>query len=213
MKRLTTVALAGVLLTGGLAAVAQPTQAAPASTGAPQAAAVSEAAVTRAAGSTSTYYFLFDKNQSSPTKSKLYFMKSVPGKDKVIKSYRAGSGNGSKNECATMKGWLPNGSYKVLGHEKRKKGGARGINGYAIHVQDKLCKNGKTKRTELFIHSEMKSNGQQGPKQSGKDSPYRWDGAGDYYSYGCIKITPKDIQDLFRTADRYGWPKQLKVVN
>ncbi|MFD0395814.1 hypothetical protein ACFQ3Z_42240 [Streptomyces nogalater] len=86
MKRLTTAALTGVLLTGGLAAVAQPTQAAPAR----QAAAVSGTAVSQAAaGSTGKYYFLFDKNQSNPTKSKLYFMKSVPGKDKVIKSYRA----------------------------------------------------------------------------------------------------------------------------
>ncbi len=60
----------------------------------------------------------------------------MPGKDKVIKSYRAGSGNGSKDECAPMRGWLPNGSCKVLGHEKHKKGGRSGINGYAIHVQD-----------------------------------------------------------------------------
>ncbi|MEU7089990.1 invasion associated locus B family protein [Streptomyces achromogenes] len=210
MKRLTTAALTGILLTGGLAAVAQPTQAAPDR----QAAAVSGTAVSRAAaGSTGTYYFLFDKNQSDPTKSKLSYMKSVPGQDKVIKSYRAGSGNGSKDECAPMRGWLPNGSYKVLGHEKHKAGGKKGINGYAIHVQDKYCKDGRTKRTELFIHSEMKPDGEQGAKLPGQDNPYRWDGVRDYYSYACIKLTPNHIRDLFRTADRYGWPKQLKVVS
>ncbi|WP_330317623.1 hypothetical protein [Streptomyces platensis] len=62
-------------------------------------------------------------------------------KDTVLAKYRAGSGNGGrngKNECASMQGWLPNGSYRVLAHTKRHNGGSRGINGYAIHVQDKV---------------------------------------------------------------------------
>lgn len=196
MNRLKSVVLAGALMAGSYVVVAQPSQ----------------AATPTAAAASSAYYFHFDKNPKNPADSRLYLKKSVPGKDKVIRSYRAGSGQGSKDECASFRGWLPNGDYRVLRHERKKNGGKSGINGYAIHVEDKWCKGRKTKRTELFIHSEMLPNGKQGPKK-GKDSPYRWDGVIDYYSYGCIKITPSDIRDLFKAADRYGWPKKLKVTN
>ncbi|MEU8782105.1 hypothetical protein [Streptomyces sp. NPDC048637] len=198
---------AALALTGGLAA----TEAAPALAAHP---ASGQSARSAAAGGT---YLYFNKNQSNPGNSRLYLMKSVPNaKDKVLAKYRAGSGNGgrnAKNECASMQGWLPNGSYRVLDHTKRHNGGSRGINGYAIHVQDKVCRNGRTKRTELFVHSEMNVNGTQGARQPGRDNPYRWDGVRDYYSLGCIKLTPAHIMNLFSKAAQYGWPKKLKVVS
>ncbi|AWN27703.1 hypothetical protein [Streptomyces sp. NEAU-S7GS2] len=198
---------AALALTGGLAA----TEAAPALAAHP---ASGPSARPAAAGGT---YLYFNKNQSNPGNSRLYLMKSVPNaKDKVLAKYRAGSGNGgrnAKNECASMQGWLPNGSYRVLDHTKRHNGGSRGINGYAIHVQDKVCKNGRTKRTELFVHSEMNVNGTQGARKPGRDNPYRWDGVRDYYSLGCIKLTPAHIMNLFVKAGHYGWPKALKVVS
>ncbi|MGV9843828.1 hypothetical protein ACWDUB_17225 [Streptomyces fungicidicus] len=40
----------------------------------------------------------------------------------------------------------------------------------------------------------------------------RWDGTGDYYSNGCVKLKPADSKDLFAKAKRYGWPKTLYVV-
>ncbi|GAO09656.1 L,D-transpeptidase [Streptomyces lydicamycinicus] len=194
---------AALALTGGLAAA----EAAPALAAHP-------ASGQSAAGGT---YLYFNKNQSNPSNSRLYLMKSIPNaKDKVLAKYRAGSGNGgrnARNECASMQGWLPNGSYRVLAHTERHNGGARGINGYAIHVQDKVCKNGRTKRTELFVHSEMNVNGTQGARQPGRDNPYRWDGVRDYYSLGCIKLTPAHIKNLFSRAAHYGWPKRLKVVS
>ncbi|MGY5132488.1 hypothetical protein ACWGJW_08755 [Streptomyces nigrescens] len=198
---------AALALTGGLAA----TEAAPALAAHP---ASGPSARPAAAGGT---YLYFNKNQGNPSNSRLYLMKSVPNaKDKVLAKYRAGSGNGgrnAKNECASMQGWLPNGSYRVLNHTKRHNGGSRGINGYAIHVQNKVCKNGRTERTGLFVHSEMNVNGTQGARQPGRDNPYRWDGVRDYYSLGCIKLTPAHIMNLFAKAGHYGWPKALKVVS
>ncbi|MFF4954522.1 hypothetical protein ACWC2K_11305 [Streptomyces chattanoogensis] len=185
-------------LTGGLALTA---------------AAPAEAARPAASGGT---YLSFDKNWKNPSDSRLYLVKSIPNaKDKVLAKYRAGSGNGGRNgtnECAGLQGWLPNGTYRVLGHTTHKAGGAKGINGYAIQVQDKVCKNHHTKRTALFVHSEMKPDGTQGKRQPGRDNPYRWDGVNDYYSLGCIKLTPAHIKNLFAKAAHYGWPKRLEVV-
>ncbi|MFI0152662.1 hypothetical protein [Streptomyces lydicus] len=196
---------AALALTGGLAA----TEAAPALAAHP-----ASGQTAAAAGGT---YLYFDKNQSSPSNSVLYLKKSVAnGRDQVLAKYRAGSGNGGRNgrnECASMQGWLPNGSYRVLAHTTHHNGGARGINGYAIQVQDKVCRNGRTKRTELFVHSEMRPDGTQGARQPGRDNPYRWDGNNDYFSLGCIKLTPAHIKNLFAKAAHYGWPKKLTVVS
>lgn len=137
-----------------------------------------------------SYCLYFKKNTSDPINSKLWLMKSVTGaKDKVVAKYRAGSGNGSRNECATNKGRLPgtgtkNGKYKIEFHRTNFDGI---INGYVIKLSDKKCAKG-TKRTE------------------------RWDGTRDYYSNGCIKLKPSDIKDLFAKAKRYGRPKTLYVV-
>ena len=153
------------------------------------------------------YYLYFKKNSANPVNSRLYLMKSVPNAaDKAVASYRAGSGNGSTNPCATAKGWLPNGKYNVEFHRTNFDGI---INGYVIKVSDKRCRNNGasgTKRTELFVHSEMKPNGGQGRIES-----ERWDGTSDYYSNGCIKLKPADIKNLFGKAGRYGWPKTLTV--
>ncbi|MET4659649.1 MULTISPECIES: L,D-transpeptidase family protein [Streptomyces] len=157
----------------------------------------------------SSYYLYFKKNTSNPINSKLYLMKSVANaKDKVVAKYRAGSGNGSRDECAVSRGWLPgtttkNGRYDIEFHRTDFDGI---INGYVIKLSDKKCSKG-TKRTELFVHSEMKPNGKQGTIES-----ERWDGTGDYYSNGCVKLKPADIKDLFAKAKRYGWPKTLYVV-
>ncbi|MFE1171581.1 hypothetical protein [Streptomyces sp. NPDC058773] len=200
--------LAAVLaLAGGLAATA----AAPALAAQPASGKTTEAA---ASGGT---YLSFDKNQSDPGNSRLYLMKSVPdAKDTVLAKYRAGSGDGGpngKNECASSQGWLPNGTYRVLAHDAHYNGGDQGVNGKVIHVEDKLCENGRTTRAELFVHSEMWPEGSQASRQPGKDSPYRWEGSDDYRSLGCIKLSPADIDNLFSRAGRDGWPTKLKVVS
>ncbi|WP_254712213.1 L,D-transpeptidase [Streptomyces sp. TRM64462] len=158
------------------------------------------------------YYLKFDKNQSDPTKSRLYLMKKgSKGKaDTSVASWRAGSGNGSKNACASNAGWLPNGTYDIEFRSTSYNGSA--IKGYVIKLENKWCAGKKTQRTDLFIHSEMQKNGKQGPKK-GADSPWRWDGDRDYKSLGCIKLKPADIKNLFSTAGSKGWPKTLKVVS
>ncbi|MCX4657788.1 hypothetical protein [Streptomyces uncialis] len=113
-----------------------------------------------------SYYLKFDKG--TVTNSRLSLMRSVSGPDRVIKSYKAGSGT-STNTCAVGKGWLPNGKYRI---EFRRTDFDGLINGYVIKVTDKRCHNG-TKRTELFIHSEMKPNGGQGRIESEKHQPER----------------------------------------
>ncbi|MEU8680555.1 hypothetical protein [Streptomyces sp. NPDC048611] len=200
--------LAAVLaLAGGLTATA----AAPATAAPPAPGKTTEAA---AAGGT---YLSFNKNQSDPGNSRLSLMKSVPdARDTVLATYRAGSGDGGpdgKNECATSQGWLPNGTYQVLAHDAHYNGGDQGVNGKVIHVQDKVCENGRTTRAELFVHSEMWPEGSQADPQPGKDSPYRWEGTDDYRSLGCIKLSPADITHLFTQAGRHGWPTELKVVS
>ncbi|PCG82320.1 hypothetical protein CIB93_30575 [Streptomyces sp. WZ.A104] len=195
--RLAPAALAVVVLGGGVSvASVQPADAAP-----------SVAAKAKGKNKSPKTYLKFVKNKKSPTNSKLHLMQIRKGKDKSLVSWRAGSGNGSKDACKSNAGWLPNGSYKIEFRKKNFNGSA--IKGYVIKLTDKKCSKG-TKRTELFIHSEMKSNGKQGPKK-GKDSPWRWEGNHDYKSAGCIKLKPAHIKTLFNRATANGWPKTLKV--
>ncbi|MFJ7199949.1 MULTISPECIES: L,D-transpeptidase family protein [unclassified Streptomyces] len=190
-------ALAAVLV-GGLSATTAATA---------QARTETRATVQASARTTDAYYLRFDKG--SVTNSRLELVKRTPGRDKVIKTYKAGSGQ-VKNTCAVGKGWLPNAGaskpYAVQWHRKNFDGI---INGFVIKISDRTCHNG-TKRTELFIHSEMKPNGQQGTVES-----ERWTDSGpnDYYSNGCIKLNPTNIKDLFKRLDHVGWPKKLYVVD
>ncbi|WP_260334168.1 L,D-transpeptidase [Streptomyces beigongshangae] len=149
------------------------------------------------------HYLKFDK--SSNTNSSLALMKSVAGPDKVIKKYRAGSGV-TKNECTRLKGWLPTKSYTIKKWHTKYNGGL--IKGYAFHLNDTKCKDGRTPRTELFIHSEMTRNGGEGTSEA-----TRWDGTGDYKSAGCIKLKPADIKDLYKRGKALGFPKKLVVTN
>lgn len=70
------------------------------------------------------------------------------------------------------------------------------------------CARKSTPRTEMFIHSEMNRDGSQG-----KSEARRWDGAGDYKSNGCVKLSPSDITELFGLLNRIGWPTHLRVVS
>ncbi|MBQ0967455.1 peptidoglycan-binding protein [Streptomyces sp. RK23] len=157
------------------------------------------------------YSLEFSKNWKYPTYSKLSLVRD----GKVLKSWRAGSGMGSKDECASAKGWLPSGAYKVRAHFTNRDGDA--IDGYAIQLPDKTCrpkagtKQQRVTRTELFIHSEMTRNGGQGKDNPNRDDADRWESANDYRSLGCIKLTPTDIKDLFKRLDQARWPKNLTL--
>ncbi|MCX4987031.1 peptidoglycan-binding protein [Streptomyces sp. NBC_00572] len=155
------------------------------------------------------YSLQFSKNLKHPTYSKLSLVRD----GKVLKSWRAGSGMGSKDECASGKGWLPSGAYRVQGHFTNRDGDA--IDGYAIQLPDKACKpkagRKPVTRTQLFIHSEMNRYGGQGKDNPNRDDSDRWEGPNDYRSLGCIKLTPTDIKDLFKRLDQARWPKNLTL--
>ncbi|MDV9197039.1 L,D-transpeptidase [Streptomyces sp. Wh19] len=148
----------------------------------------------------------FVRNSADPQNSRLLVVRN----NKTQAVFRAGSGLGrnhakGRDECASAKGWLPAGTYTVGARQTRYNGNL--IKGYAIPLSNKTCKNGRTTRTELFIHSEMTRAGGQGSTES-----RRWDGVGDYKSAGCIKLAPEDIKKLFRNLGRGAAPKHLVVV-
>ncbi|MEV0694590.1 L,D-transpeptidase [Streptomyces sp. NPDC050388] len=172
---------------------------------APAAAAGGPAAVGAGSGAAEAAVattLVFDKNQGDPTKSKL----SVYQGKKLIAAYRAGSGTGVKDDCTRFKGWMPNGDWKIRSKTRTYNGSV--IKGYAVYLQDMRCSKKTATRTEMFIHSEMNSDGSQGRTEA-----RRWDGAGDYKSNGCVKLNPTDIKKMFRLLDRIGWPTHLRVVS
>ncbi|MFF8649187.1 peptidoglycan-binding protein [Streptomyces griseoluteus] len=140
------------------------------------------------------YMLKFTKNRNAPGNSKLALYRD----GRLVKSYRAGSGMGSTDECARNVGWLPSGTYKVLGHQTNRN---TKIKGYAIRLEDMPChtKRGKRgiTRGDLFIHSNMT-----------KDGESRW---GSYKSNGCIKLTPADIKNLFARLNQAHWPRNLTL--
>ncbi|HEY3479733.1 MAG TPA: hypothetical protein VGL02_12625 [Streptomyces sp.] len=165
-------------------------------------------AAPRAAAAGRNYTYLeFDKG-ASPTNSRLrfvYVQNTNPDhvRSWVVASWRAGSGDGSKNTCYRNHGWLPNGTYKILHYYAHHNGGAHGVNGISWQISDHKCWNG-TPRTELFVHSKMLPSGKQG------SGPYRW--TGSYVSNGCVKLSPTDIrslQSLWNSS--YPRPTQLYV--
>ncbi|WP_331450358.1 L,D-transpeptidase [Streptomyces prasinus] len=181
---------------------------APAAAGSPAAgspAAVGSAAVGSGSGAArmvAPTTLVFDKNQGNPARSKL----SVYQGKKLVAAYRAGSGIGVKDDCASSRGWMPNGNWKIKSRTRTYNGSV--IKGYAVYLQDMRCSRKTVTRTEMFIHSEMNRDGSQG-----RTEPRRWDGAGDYRSNGCVKLNPTDIKKMFRLLDRIGWPTHLRVVS
>ena len=150
----------------------------------------------------------FTRNATDPQSSRLTVLRD----NQPVASYRAGSGLGAshpkgRKECAKMKGWLPAGTYTVGTRHTRYNGTA--IKGYAIPLSDHTCEDGRTRRTELFIHSEMTRAG----GQAGRRGPegQRWDGPGDYKSNGCIKLAPEDIKKLFTVLGDGPAPSRLIV--
>ncbi|WP_418955265.1 L,D-transpeptidase family protein [Streptomyces tritici] len=187
----------------GLGALALVTTAVAAAPGG-QAAAPAERGRPAAAGVVTTLKFV--RNGSDPQNSRLYVVRG----GRSVAEFRAGSGLGKahangRKECKRGQGWLPRGTYKVGRAQTRYNGNV--IKGYAIPLSDKKCNDGRTPRTELFIHSEMTRDGGQGRTES-----RRWDGVGDYKSAGCIKLAPNDIKKLFRNLSRYPAPTRLTVV-
>lgn len=117
-------------------------------------------------------------------------------------SWRAGSGTGpqGKDACAKGRGWLPNGDYSFVQHDRRD---GNFIDGRVFQLDDKRCRNG-TVREALFIHSEQTvGNGQ--CRDTPGDQRCRWEVPrfNDYRSAGCIKMSPGDLAALTRRFHRH----------
>ncbi|MEU6369463.1 hypothetical protein ABZ876_27925 [Streptomyces sp. NPDC046931] len=197
---------AAAALSGGLMAV--PT--AQARSTALPAAERSTGHTTAAQAASGNYTYLEFKKGANPQNSRLYFVYvqgSNPDHPRIhtLGSWRAGSGNGSKDTCASNAGWLPNGTYSIKAFYPQHRGGPHGVNGIAWYVGDHKCHSGRW-RTDLFVHSEMLPNG-----SAGGSEPYRWDGDSDYKSNGCIKLKPSDIRALRNLQASYPNPHTLTV--
>ncbi|MEH6373993.1 L,D-transpeptidase [Streptomyces sp. KLMMK] len=150
------------------------------------------------------YSLAFTKNRNHPDHSTLALVHNgIP-----VKTWRAGSGLGVTDDCRSNKGWLPDGTYQVTGHQTHRDSK---IKGYAIQLSDKKCHPGPGKeavtRSALFIHSEMTKGGGRGSTES-----TRWDGDGDYRSNGCVKLHPDHIKDLFSRLENH-WPNLTLQVS
>jgi hypothetical protein len=120
----------------------------------------------------------------------------------VRKEWRAGAGyfRGSTDACAKNLGWLPDGSYRPTLFRDYH---GNLIKGRAIYLGQKRCANG-TMRTDLFIHSEQGAGSRQCADRRG-DQVCRWEypKINDYRSYGCVKLSPGDLHELYDAWRRY----------
>lgn len=151
----------------------------------------------------------FEKNRDgSPFRSRVVWRSwtragaSAPWKLAEEASWRAGSGTGprAKDSCAKGEGWLPNGVYGFVQHDRRD---GTYIDGRVFQLEDKSCRNG-TRREMLFIHSEQTVDSGQCADLPG-DQRCRWEVPrwNDYRSAGCIKMAPADLAALTRRFHRY----------
>ena len=113
-------------------------------------------------------------------------------------TWRAGSGfrRRSTDACRRGDGWLPNGRY----HPRLFKDyDGSLIKGRAIYLGDMPCHNG-TLRRDLFIHTEQGPGSRQCKNRRG-DQLCRWEypQINDYQSHGCIKLSPHDLKQLYRS--------------
>jgi hypothetical protein len=143
-------------------------------------------------------YFEFDKGSNAPM-GVLHFWVFDGLTDALIlhKQWTAGSGSGSTDECYKDHGWLPNGYYSVKAWHKT----SGVILGDIFQLSDKACPSG-TVRTLLFIHTEQTASNTQCADASG-DQSCRWEGSSDYYSDGCIKLSPTDLHSAYAAFTGY----------
>jgi hypothetical protein len=119
------------------------------------------------------------------------------------RSWRAGSGLGGargKDPCAHNVGWLPNGSYRAKQVDDY---GGNVIKGRVFNLGQHACGRG-TVRHNLFIHTETGAGNKQCRNTKGDQAcRWEWPAINDYRSYGCIKMSPRDLAALTRAYHRH----------
>lgn len=148
----------------------------------------------------------FDKNWQNPQRSRLSWRvyRHLDGKRTLVEhdGWRAGSGftPHSTDACKKNDGWLPNGGYRPRLHANYW---GSLIKGRAISLGAKPCADG-TLRTDLFIHTEQGDRNSQCADLRG-DQVCRWEypKINDYRSFGCIKLSPRDLKELYDAWTRH----------
>jgi hypothetical protein len=148
----------------------------------------------------------FHKNYRDTHRSTLTWevFRKVDGKRRTVerREWRAGSGyfRDSTNACRRNNGWLPSGTYRPRLFRDYP---GRFIKGRAIYLGQKRCADG-TLRRDLFIHTEQGAGSRQCPDRKG-DQVCRWEYPrfNDYRSYGCVKVTPKAMRQLYDAWARW----------
>lgn len=148
----------------------------------------------------------FDKNWTNPQRSRLVWRvyRHHDGRRTLVeqRAWRAGSGftPRSTNACKRNDGWLPNGGYRPRLHANYW---GSLIKGRAISLGAKRCADG-TWRTDLFIHTEQGDRNAQCPDRRG-DQVCRWEypKINDYRSFGCVKLAPGDLRELYAAWTRH----------
>jgi hypothetical protein len=158
------------------------------------------------AGSQLRGVITFDKNWANPQRSRLVWRvwRLHDGRRTLVEqdAWRAGSGftATSTNACRKNDGWLPDGGYQPRLHANYW---GSLIKGRAISLGQKQCADG-TMRTDLFIHTEQGDRNAQCADQPG-DQVCRWEypKINDYRSFGCIKLSPRDLRELYDAWTRH----------
>ena len=159
----------------------------------------------------------FHKNYRNTFRSTLtwqVFRVSGGGRTTLVRRHwRAGSGyfRDSTNACAKNRGWLPDGRYRPTLFRNYH---GNSIKGRAIYLGQKPCVNG-TLRVTLFIHTEQGARSRQCADRRG-DQMCRWEYPrfNDYRSYGCVKVSPRAMHELYDAWRRYfplGSPARVHV--
>ena len=131
--------------------------------------------------------FYFTINTKSPQNSRLtLYYSSHAARARRFLTVRAGSGLGSLDECAKSRGVLPTGRYAVSFRANYPAGNPV-VRGDVWRLSDHVCRNRRTVRTDLFIHT----SGVPG-------APFR-----TYRTHGCIKVDQPDrtrLATMWRSA-------------
>lgn len=160
-------------------------------------------------GGTGLYVFTF--NPAEPLNSQLKFVQSVNGSVYEY-PWRAGSGTGITDPCVVGHGPTPPGYYGVNYHDDHQNGGPD-VSGRAWHIGNTTrngvwgayCVAGNVDsqwREQLMIHTEESPSGTQ--SCPGTYENWCWSGPGEYASYGCVKVSPTDMNAVDHTWHEHG---------
>jgi hypothetical protein len=132
------------------------------------------------------FYYVINVRAPQHSRLTLYYSSRTDSARRFV-SVRAGSGKGTLDECAKNRGVLPVGRYSVW-FRPNYQAGNPAVRGDVWRVSDHVCRNRKTVRNDLFIHS-----------SGAPGAPFR-----DYRTMGCIKIDQADRARL-AAAWRSAW--------